>query len=349
MNGIEHPRRPRRVRRASEVGQILVWCTLMLPVLLVAASLTIDVGTMITTRGELESAVDAATLGGVQAILDTNSSETKVRNGAINVAAKNSVPSLGKTDKKTTPVHLDTNRTNDPRGTIVLGRYDFTTSTFTPAPFPVRFTDVNAVRVNAKLSTAARALPVVFGRLVGLDAFDVTRRATAVIASPSGAKPMAPLAIDKDAFRGKRKSCTGSDEITLVTETNMTWTTFFDGSSSASVLQNLVDNWKTQIPHLMIGDVITMAPGTKPSMMHAMDAQWKKGDIITLAVTDFGNPGGTRSTVVGFAAMQIEDADGDELEGRIVTLKRGHDGEVDSDLETLAECYGLDCRAFLVD
>src|SRR5262245_61010002 len=155
----------RRVaHRPSESGQIIVWTAFLLPILLLAAGLTFDVGNMINIRDELAASVDAATLAAARGLYDSKPSENYVRTTAKNVAAQNQVPSLGK-NSKGTAVTLDLNASNAAGGNIVLGTWDFPTRKFTAAATPVDLSAVNAVRINAPLSQVAGALPLSFGRI----------------------------------------------------------------------------------------------------------------------------------------------------------------------------------------
>lgn len=328
-----------RSRRDGESGQILVWTALLLPILVVATGLTLDVGNMINIRDELTNVVDAAALAATQAMHDPKASEAYVRAAAQEVAAQNAIPSLADhSTGSTSAVHLDVNATNAAGGDVVLGTYDFAAATFTRATPPVDISTVNAVQVNARLSHAARAMPLAFGRVVGVPAFDTTRTAMAVLASPVGGQPLAPMAIDQKVFTAKAKGFTPPNDIQLSTGTNMQWTGFFSGGGGT--IRRYVTNNQT-IPTLHIGDVIDLAGGTEPGAMRAMEAKWPAGSVIVVPVVSFGQP--TPGEVTGFASMVISAYNGRTIDGEITVYKASLDPT------TVAECFGTSCRSFLVN
>ena len=137
--------RTRARTRTRESGQIVLWTAFLLPILLLAGGLTFDVGNMVNTRDELKNATDGAALAGAQALFDTKASDSYVRTVTAAVAAQNQVPALGRSDHGGT-VSLAANTGNAAGGDIVLGAYDFDTSTFTRAASPVDMSLVNAVQ-----------------------------------------------------------------------------------------------------------------------------------------------------------------------------------------------------------
>ncbi|WXA91346.1 pilus assembly protein TadG-related protein [Pendulispora brunnea] len=132
-------------------------------------ALAIDVGHLWLVRSELQNAADSAALAGVR---DLNGIATQY------------------------PFALSAARTygnaNDANGTyanidpadVVLGRWDMTNRTFTPALLPSYA--VNAVRVTARRTAASgNAVDMYFAQLLGIGAQNVTAEAIAVGGGPS--------------------------------------------------------------------------------------------------------------------------------------------------------------------
>jgi Flp pilus assembly protein TadG len=338
----------RRRGRQGESGQIFVWTSFLLPILLIAAGLTFDVGNMVNIRDELTSSVDAAALAAAEGLHDTKASESYVRNTAKNVAAENDVPSLGK-NAKGNAVTLDLNNTNAAGGDIVLGKYDFTTKTFTRAA-PVNLSEVNAVQVNARLSKVAGSLPLAFGAMVGLKTYDTVRTAMAVIGAPVQVKANAPLVVDKNVFTGKTKGFTAPDDIILSTKVaaDMMWTGFFNASNASNVAGYIAA--PAGIPDLKIGDVINTTTANEGANYHGMKDLFPPNSIMILPVVDFANAdkSKTTATVVGFVPIKVDkivDTGSPKyLDGTVLNLKTGSGNPT-----TIAECFGLDCRSFLVN
>ncbi len=335
-----HTHRP---RGAGQSGQMVIWMAVLLPIALIAVGLAVDVGAMINGRDEFAGAIDAASLAGAQALHDAGTNETYVRNAVKNVARTNQVPSLANTGKSVNPV-LDLNTSNAPTGDIVLGKYDYGAKTFTPLGFPVDETQVNAVKVIARLGAAATMLPLAFGKLVGIPSYDTTRTSTAALAGPVSTKPTTPIAIDKNVFTGKTKGFTAPDDILASYKLgNVAFTGFFGGSNASNVATYFAN--PGSIPQLNVGDVISLAGGAQGGNFNEMESDYKAGDVITVPVCSF-DPGTTYGTVTGFAAVRVDLIDGQKkyIDGTLVKLKTGTSSKT-----TTADCYGLDCRAFLVN
>src|SRR5439155_2538026 len=189
MSTLRPQRSPGRPHRRSESGAAVVLATVFLVVLLAAASLSFDISNMINVRQELSHSVDAAALAGAQALTAASPSASSVRKAAQDLAAANPLPSLDKKAQGGNGVKLNLNSSNAAGGDIVLGTYDFTAATFTRAPTPVDISTVNAVQVNARLSQAARALPLFFAPVLGATSFDTVRTAMSVIGATSKQNP----------------------------------------------------------------------------------------------------------------------------------------------------------------
>src|SRR5207245_3676401 len=142
----------------------------------------------INLRQDRVHSVDPAALAGAHALTAASPSASSVRKAAQDLATANPLPSLDK-NRGGNGVRLNPNSSNAAGGDIVLGTYDFTTATFTLAPTPVDISTVNAVQVNARLSQAARALPLFFAPVLGATSFDTVRTAMSVIGATSEQTP----------------------------------------------------------------------------------------------------------------------------------------------------------------
>jgi Flp pilus assembly protein TadG len=332
-------------RRRGQSGQIFVWTAFLLPILLVAAGLTFDVGNMINIRDEFTGSIDAAALAGARALHDPGTTESFVRNSAKDVAYANQVPSLAKNGKTSNPVVLTLNATNSAAGDIVLGTYDHTARVFTPLPSPVDLSKANAVKVNGHLGQNAGTLPLAFGKLLGSPSYDTARTAIASLGGPISAQPTAPVAINRDVFTGKTKGFTPPDDIVVSIKLgNMAWTGFL-GSSNASVVAGYISNPDT-IPTLKLGDTISLAGGNQGGNFQAMHDNFQNGDILIAPVVSF-DAGVTNGVVYGFASMSIDSivTNGTKtIDATLASFKSGKTSKT-----TTGECYALDCRSFLVN
>ena len=346
MSTLRTQRSSGRRHRASESGAALVLATVFLVVLLAAASLSFDISNMINVRQELGHAVDAGALAGAQALTAASPSANAVRKAAQDLAAANPLPSLDK-NKGGNGVNLKPNSSNAAGGDIVLGTYDFTAATFSRAPTPVDISTVNAVQVNARLSQAARALPLAFAPVLGATSFDTVRTAMSVIGATSKQKPTAPVAVNRDVFTGKAKGFLPPDDLYLSTKnlTDMAWTGFF-GPSNASAVKSFETDPST-IPQLKVGDVINITNANQTADYHAMKADYPPGTLILIPVCIF-DPGISRGTVVGFTTLRVDfvqdTSDPKFIDTTVVPNKTGS-----TDPNTIAECFGTDCRSFLVN
>jgi len=123
----------------NDDGVALIWASLIMLLLVFFAALVIDTGFMVVTRGQLQTAADAAALAGAQVI---RQSEDDARDKAAEIGLLNSAAGV--------MLQLDANAANSADGDIVVGTYDSSTRTFTPTT-----TSPNAVMVNARRTEAS--------------------------------------------------------------------------------------------------------------------------------------------------------------------------------------------------
>lgn len=125
----------RRHRR----GGVAVIIALSMVVLMGFAALVVDLGYARLVQSQLQSAADAAAMGGAARLDGTVAGLDDARETAVAVAFMNEV--------RKAPLVLDANVGNAEGGDVVLGRWDDDAGTFTATTDP---TLVNAVRVNAR-------------------------------------------------------------------------------------------------------------------------------------------------------------------------------------------------------
>ncbi len=326
--------------RRRESGQTFVLIAAALPALLLMAALAIDVARMIAVRDELRVAVDSAALAGARVLYDAAPTETKVRTSSQQVAGSDKVYGTGG-GSTGRAVALNVNTTNAATGDVVLGTWDFDAKTFAAATPPIDITSINAVRVNAQLSSAAALLPLTLGRLAGVTSFDTTLRATAVLGGPSQRQANFPMVVSTDLFKGSPKRLPTGVPFTMTAgSTTAQWTGFFSGHG-ASTIRDYVANPST-VPTTKRSDALDTTNGVVASAYHEAAADYPPGSIITVPVVSFAS-GSAR--VVGFATFSVvsitDTGSSKSIVGNLIGTTTGTGGE------TLTDCFGLDCRALL--
>lgn len=199
-------------------GITMVFVVVLIPVLLGAAALTIDVGLLVNTKTDLQIAADAAALAGVSALStdemmrvrmreDDPSALAAVTRMAERLAARFSSynPSLG---TETTYI--------DPKD-ITVGWIDLESGT-SPIVTDVPPSQFNAVQTIVRRTHKSRNGPVelLFARIFGIATGDVTATATAVFddrtagLSSSNGPTVWPFSINETVFRDSFKN--GGDQ-----------------------------------------------------------------------------------------------------------------------------------------
>lgn len=153
------------------------------PVLIGMLALAVDTSWMFYNKGRLQTAADAAALGAVGIISNTNAALSR----AVTLAAANVPSSFGTV-------------TSNPD--VQFGSYDATSKTFT-----VSNSNVNAVKVAAHRSVAGgNALPTFFGRIFGVTSAEASASAIAVKMGPSACFiVLEPSATEALSIRGGGK------------------------------------------------------------------------------------------------------------------------------------------------
>jgi Flp pilus assembly protein TadG len=181
-------------------GGVVIWLAVAFLLLIGFLGLALDVSYIVGTLQELQASADAAALAGAsQLIDDPGYAESPpvfdvTRQSTADIALMNTAADVG--------IGLDLNGTNAPAGDIVLGTWDGINHLFVPDPLAP-----DSVKVVARRSAARNgALPLLFGKVFGLDAVELERTATATIASTDGTVILILDPIGKEALSLKGTS-----------------------------------------------------------------------------------------------------------------------------------------------
>ena len=175
-------------RSSRDRGAILIWATLSMVMLVSMMALALNVGHMVSVRGELRNAADAAALAGVMELDGTEA----VLDGAVDLAIDQAAQHS--TDRTTVAVHHDD---------VELGRWAWNESPATAfhgiaeirAQFPGQPDEV-AKRVTAvRVRTDRAAMPVAFGGILGRNTVDIGASAVAAGGGPCQAACAVPFTI----------------------------------------------------------------------------------------------------------------------------------------------------------
>ena len=154
-----------RKTQTSRRGISLIWTALLTVIMIGFVGLACDVGYGLLVAHQLQNAADASALAGALAM---TKGEDEARLAAVNMAGMNMAGGAA--------VQLSPNEAKEPEGDLVLGRYDRSTGEFTPG-----VTAANAVKVVARRTDESLngPLPMIFGRVFGVETVNVERMAIA--------------------------------------------------------------------------------------------------------------------------------------------------------------------------
>lgn len=155
--------RSRAVSQArSRKGAIIALTAMLMVAMLLMLAFAVDVGYMLNTRTELQSAADASALAGAYAMLDGASA---ARTAASTFATAN------KAAGRAVQVVLNED--------VELGTWDSATASFTKSPANLE-EDATAVRVFCRVSSSrGNAANLFFARIIGQNQVDLSARAVA--------------------------------------------------------------------------------------------------------------------------------------------------------------------------
>jgi hypothetical protein len=302
-------------------GNVTVYVTVGLLGMFALMALATETGRVMEARSSLQTATDSAALAATGALLTTNF--TVVDTVAADAAAKSYGAQHGVEGSALSYRSAD----------IVPGSWDQSTNLFTPQPGVTDPNIVRAVRVTGRRDAALNGpLPAIFGRVVGVNDFNVQSTATGYIGWAGSGGPGTvdlPIAIDCCAIAGSTCSnnycstiqssppnpCPRTSDGVMVTcleffatgNQNACWTEFNPSSSSVSSsgLQGVVQNGNPGT----IGDVpIYLDNGTKtPIVREISDKFYGQGAYSgNPAGTDTNGDGVSDSWVLGFPTVTCQ-------------------------------------------
>lgn len=320
-------------KRRNEAGIGFLSLAITMPVLLVSVALAVDVARVTHARNDLQNALDAAALAGARAIYDTETSVENVLKNARNVAGLNELQGTQST------INIDISA-------IEIGIYDFPTATFVNAPQPIDMAQVNSVRVQASMSEAASPIALV---LAGVESYNPTLSAVAVLGAPSKSKSVFPMVVVKELFADIPPGIPTAVPLSISPgSVQGAWTAFTenpDAMTVTSIINEYVLN-PFSTPEINSADIVTATNGTMNSAYMAAFELLPPGTSFTVLVVD-KTSGWNFVTVVGFASfkvLEISDEGGDKIiHGELVKHDTQYTGE------TTSKCFGMECRPFLVD
>jgi Flp pilus assembly protein TadG len=337
-----------RQRRQREVGIGFISLAITVPVFLVSAGLAVDVARMTHARNDLQNALDASALAAARAIYDSDTSAAKVQNSARDIAELNELQGTLK-DGQQSKIKIEPSA-------IEIGNYDFPTATFTNAPQPLNMAQVNAVRIRASMSDAAKPIVMALVGVAGIESYNPTLSAIAVLGAPSKSKAVVPIVVVDTVFDGIPPGIPIAINLELSPGSDLAaWTGLIDPltgepvNPTGEVLPELIYNsvWNPSLtPEVKVGDIVKGTNGVMtPAYQMAHDELPLNSPFTVLVVKKTSSWDSV--TVVGFAsfrALPIIHTGGDKaISGELVK----HDTEYTG--ETTSKCFGTECRPFLVD
>jgi hypothetical protein len=236
----------KRVEASGQRGQVVAMVVLAITVLLGAAALVVDVGTVLWARSNLQSSVDAAALAGAQAL-----------------------PSSDAAAAITHQYVMD----NWPRGLKDLTE-NTTTSCLATAP---GCNPVNALQIKATAH-----VDLTFSRIFGIDSVDLTAKATAC--QPCGAKPMdVMIVLDRTGSMGTTVA-NGQTKIANARNGIMTFLGYFDPSATRvglAVLPPAPNTTQTG----RCGTPVTYSTSTNSYLLVPLSTDYKVNGVINNSST----------------------------------------------------------------
>lgn len=210
--------RPMNMNNQRRRGITMVFVVILIPVLLGAAALTIDVGLLVNTKTDLQIAADAAALAAVSALSTDEMMRVRMREDdrSALVAVTRMAERLAGTFSSYN-ASLGTKTTYiDPKD-ITVGWIDLKSGT-SPIRTDVPASQFNAVQTIVRRTHKSRNGPVelLFARIFGISTGDITATATAVFDDrvaglpPSNGPTVWPFSINETVFLDNFKN--GDDQ-----------------------------------------------------------------------------------------------------------------------------------------
>lgn len=314
-------------------GNTAVLFALVLPSLLGFAALVLDIGHFWQVRSQLQNGADAAALAGVR---DLNGSPVEF---PVSRLSTQSYAALHNANQ--TPLNLSLNTSNSATGDIILGHWDFTARTFTVADAAMPSYTVNAVKVNARRTTAeGGAVTTFLGNLFGKPTQDLTAYATAVGGSPASVCGF-PLAVMACSLIDSGGNVECNATLTFTTNSQTAGFTLFDLSNPTTptiqqAMQNALSGncvaTSTSTGQIKTSNGNNLSQPDVDMINAAVAAAGSNGLYVNIAVLDTGSlTGGCGSlqyngdwNIAGYVSIKIIGATGQPNRSILATVDCTH-------------------------
>jgi hypothetical protein len=180
-------------RSSRDRGAILIWATLSMVMLVSMMALALNVGHMVSVRGELRNAADSAALAGALQLRGTPAELIPADSSADALAAVHDTDRFAvETSQVSLGQWVPPSRNCDARDTQMplpsgyrgYAGYRFCEVTSTDAAAAFRINAVYARAERSQTAPGGGAVPMAFGRLLGRESADVGASAIAVTGGP---------------------------------------------------------------------------------------------------------------------------------------------------------------------
>lgn len=293
----------------NESGAVAVVSAIGMVVFLGCAALALDIGHMVSVKGELQKAADAGALAGARGLTLIAPAPNWANGTTVGTATvqKNSVDGSLLTDCTVLPGYCDLSWSPSQKATANLKA-----TGIVPGP-----NDIAAVKVTVSKSSGNNGGPLTmaFAKVLGISTASLSARAVAAMvpglptssAPPGGAFPLAtPISWVKKMWDPNADSAPfriGSD---YHDPNGGQWTSFLTDANNVPTIRDLIANGNPS--EVNIGDKIWIEPGTKTTLYS--DVASRIGDTVLLPIVcdDFDTHAETR--VLAFVPFKITDAQG---------------------------------------
>ncbi len=293
----------------DQSGAIAVYAAIGMVVFLGFAALALDIGHMVSVKGELQKAADAGALAGARGLTLIAPSPNWANGTTVGTATveKNSVDGSQLTKCTVLPGYWDLAWSPSQKAAANLK-----STGIVPGP-----TDVAAVKVTVEKSSGNNGGPLtmIFAKVLGKSTEIVRVQAVAgmvpnlpISSAPAGdAFPLAtPISWVKKMWKSDANSDTfyiGSD---YHSPDGGQWTSFLTDANNVPTIRDLIDHGNPS--QVNIGDNIWIEPGTKDTLYS--EAATRKGNTVLLPIVCDNFDTHAETPVLAFVPFYIEDAQG---------------------------------------
>jgi Flp pilus assembly protein TadG len=313
----------KRVKKAffaDESGSVAALAAVAMVVFLGLAALALDIGRIVSVKGELQKAADAGALAGAR---------------GLNLVSP--YPNWATGTAKATET-VTNNRVYDQQlqnCTVQAGYWDLTWNAST-APANLKSTgsvpgatDIAAVKVTVSKSAGNNSGPLtmLFAGIFGISTESLSAYAVAAMVPdlavstvPAGdAFPMAtPVSFVQQMWNSNADSASFRIGSSYHDPTGGQWTSFLTDANDVPTIRQLIDSGNPG--PLAIGDEIWIQPGTKTSIYS--EAATRTGDTVLLPIVSDSFNTHDDTTLLAFVPFYIEDAQGGDdkyIQGHFVS------------------------------